>query len=320
MKDGQPEGGAWNFDQENRQTFSNWFKDNSPPQLNSAKTVSDDITRTVATLVEKEFSDHPGSTDNFWLPVNRAESIRWLKAFIRDRLPSFGAYQDLMVSGESMLNHSVLSPLLNLGLLTPQECVEAALKSYESKASPLNSVEGFVRQIIGWREFINGVYWLRMPEYKNVNYLQANRSLPVWFCTAETEMNCLHQVLRQVIDLGYNHHIQRLMVLGNFLLLTGIHPREVDRWYLEMYVDAFDWVMAANVYGMILFADGGFMSTKPHAASGAYINKMSDYCLGCRFKPSMKTGPQACPFNYLYWNFFDQHGEKLKPILASKQF
>jgi len=133
-------------------------------------------------------------------------------------------------------------------------------------------------------------------------------------------MNCLHQVLRQVIDLGYNHHIQRLMVLGNFLLLTGIHPREVDRWYLEMYVDAFDWVMAANVYGMILFADGGFMSTKPHAASGAYINKMSDYCLGCRFKPSMKTGPQACPFNYLYWNFFDQHGEKLKPILASKQF
>jgi deoxyribodipyrimidine photolyase-related protein len=311
MTHGQPIGGAWNFDVKNRQTFSNWIAGGSHRAKRNPESVPDAMTRKVMELVEAEFSDHPGSVENFWLPVTRSEAVQWLEVFIRERLPEFGSYQDLMVAGERTHFHSVLSPLLNLGLLNPRECVEAAIKSWEEKAAPLNAVEGFVRQIIGWREFINGVYWLRMPEYKNANHFKANRSLPPWCYTGKVEMNCLREVLTQVIESGYNHHIQRLMVLGNFFLLTGINPREVDRWFLEMYVDAYDWVMAANVYGMILFADGGFMATKPYAASGAYINKMSNYCEACRFKPSVKTGPTACPYNYLYWNFFATQQENL---------
>jgi deoxyribodipyrimidine photolyase-related protein len=312
MEEGKPIGGKWNFDTENRQTFSKWRQHGEPRPPGTLRSLPDALTRRVIKLVETEFPDHPGSTANFWLPVTRAEALEWLDTFIKDRLPSFGSYQDLMLVNESTHFHSVLSPLLNLGLLTPQECVEAAIHSYESKATPLNAVEGFVRQIIGWREFINGIYWLRMPAYKKSNYLNATRSLPKWFYTAETPMNCLRHVLGQVIDEGYNHHIQRLMVLGNFLLLAGINPREVDRWYLEMYVDAYDWVMAANVYGMILFADGGFLASKPYAASGAYINKMSNYCQGCRFVPTVRTGPTACPYNFLYWNFFHQHEKQLE--------
>jgi deoxyribodipyrimidine photolyase-related protein len=167
-----------------------------------------------------------------------------------------------------------------------------------------------VRQIIGWREFINGVYWLRGPEYKELNELDASHPLPGWFCTGDTPMNCLHQVIHQTLDLGYNHHIQRLMVLGNFMLIAGIRPQEGLRWFLEMYVDAFDWVMAANVIGMALHADGGFMATKPYAATSAYIRKMSDYCAGCRFDPDQKTGPGACPYNYLYWDFIDRHAAR----------
>ena len=213
----------------------------------------------------------------------------------------------MMSTEEWSLFHSVLSPMLNLGLLTPAECAEAALAAYEKKLAPLNSVEGFIRQIIGWREFINGVYWLKGPQYAESNGLHADRPLPEWFYSGDVPMNCLRHVLQQVLAKGWNHHIQRLMVVGNFFLLAGIRPQEAFRWFMEMYVDAFEWVMAANVIGMVCHADGGFMATKPYAGSGAYIHKMSDYCTGCAFSPKLKTGPEACPFNYLYWNFFDQH-------------
>ncbi|MEO8044741.1 MAG: cryptochrome/photolyase family protein [Spartobacteria bacterium] len=306
---GEPVGGAWNFDSENRETLNSWAKAGRPtaPALHEKP---DTITREVIDLVAREFPDHPGKAADMWLPVDRAGARKWLRSFIRTRLPRFGSYEDMMAEGEPFLFHSVLSPMLNLGLLTPRECVEAAITAYEKGAAPLNSVEGFVRQIIGWREFIHGVYWHRGPDYKMLNALEATRPLPEWFYTGETPMNCLHHVLGQTLALGWNHHIQRLMVLGNFLLLTGVRPQEALRWYLEMYVDAFDWVMAANVIGMALHADGGYMATKPYAAGSAYIRKMSDYCAGCRFDPDQKTGPDACPFNYLYWNFIDQHSER----------
>ncbi|MBA3387614.1 MAG: hypothetical protein H0T95_13560 [Chthoniobacterales bacterium] len=179
--------------------------------------------------------------------------------------------------------------------------------------APLNSVEGYVRQVVGWREFINGVYWFRGPEYKMSNSLGANRPLPDWFYTAQTGMNCLHHVLKQNLELGWNHHIQRLMVLGNFCLISGISPQEALRWYNEMYVDAYDWVMAPNVLGMSLYADGGYMASKPYAATSTYINRMSNYCAGCRFDPEQKTGPDACPYNYLYWCFIDEHAERFAP-------
>lgn len=192
------------------------------------------------------------------------------------------------------------------GLLTPRECVEAAIDAYSRGAAPLNSVEGYVRQVIGWREFINGVYWLRGPEYKKLNSLGATRPLPGWFYTGETPMNCLHHVLKQNLALGWNHHIQRLMVLGNFFLISGSSPQEALRWYNEMYVDAYDWVMAANVIGMSLYADSGYMAIKPYAATSTSINRMSNYCAGCPFDPKRKTGPEACPFNYLYRRFIDE--------------
>ncbi len=309
-KSGEPEGGAWNFDAENRQTFTAWKKAGRPGGRAAVRETPDEISREVIALVEREFPDHPGRAADMWLPVDRAGARRWLRRFIAERLPTFGAYEDMMAEGEEVLFHSVLTPMLNLGLLTPRECVEAAIAAYEKGEAPLNSVEGFVRQIIGWREFIHGVYWLRGPEYNELNELGAERPLPAWLYTGDTSMNCLHHVVRQTLELGYNHHIQRLMVLGNFFLIAGIRPQEALRWYLEMYVDAFDWVMGPNVIGMALHADGGFMATKPYAATSTYIRKMSDYCAGCRYDPDKKTGPDACPFNYLYWNFIDHHSDR----------
>lgn len=307
--DGQPVGGRWNFDEENRKTFRDWAKAGQP-QVAVEPVKPDKITREVMALVGREFPKNPGSTEGFWLPVDRDGALRWLDKFIATRLAGFGPWEDLMVEGEELLFHSVISPLINLGLLTPRECIEKAIAAYEKGRAPLNSVEGFVRQIAGWREFINGVYWLKMPEYAEVNGLDAQRALPEFFYTGETEMNCLRQCLRQVLATGFNHHIQRLMVLGNFMLLAGIKPQEALRWYLEMYVDAHDWVMAANVLGMVLHADGGFMATKPYAAGSGYISRMSNYCAGCRYRPEIKTGAEACPFNYLYWDFYARHEKR----------
>lgn len=308
---GKPEGGSWSFDSENRSTASEFLKSHqTPPPLPHPE--HDPITRDVINLVKKNWADHPGDAENFWLPVTREEALRWLDHFIRKKLSGFGPFEDAMISGQNTLYHSVLSPLLNIGLLTPMECIAAALAEYEKGKAPLASVEGFIRQIVGWREFINGIYWLKMPGYRDENFLQASRPLPPWIHSGETDMNCLHQCIKQVNASGYNHHIQRLMVLGNFFMLSGCEPKAVLRWYMEMYVDAYDWVMQPNVLGMILYADGGFIATKPYVAGSGYISKMSNYCQGCRYKPDIKTGPEACPFNYLYWSFFDLHGGKFK--------
>jgi Uncharacterized protein related to deoxyribodipyrimidine photolyase len=307
--DGKPVDDRWNFDEENRKTFRDWTKAGRP----LAEVVNekpDKMTKEVMALVEAEFGPNPGSAEGFWLPVDRAGALRWLERFVATRLAGFGPWEDLMVEGDELLFHAVISPLLNLGLLTPRECLERAIAAYEKGKAPLASVEGFVRQIAGWREFVNGVYWLKMPDYEQVNGLAAERPLPEFFYTGQTEMNCLGQCLRQVLGTGYNHHIQRLMVLGNFLLLAGVRPSEALRWFNEMYVDAHDWVMAANVLGMVLHADGGFMATKPYAAGSGYISRMSNYCAGCRYKPEVKTGPEACPFNYLYWDFYARHEQR----------
>jgi deoxyribodipyrimidine photolyase-related protein len=307
--DGKPVDGRWNFDEDNRKTFRDWTKADRP-RAEVARVKPDRITREVMTLVAKGFASNPGSADDFWLPVDREGALRWLDDFVATRLAGFGPWEDLMVEGEELLFHSVISPLINLGLLTPRECIGRAIAAHEKHRAPLASVEGFVRQIAGWREFVNGVYWLKMPEYETVNGLEAQHPLPDFFYSGDTEMNCLRQCLGQVLATGYNHHIQRLMVLGNFLLLAGVRPAEALRWYLEMYVDAHDWVMAANVLGMVLHADGGFMATKPYAAGSGYISRMSNYCAGCRFKPEIKTGAEACPFNYLYWDFYARHEKR----------
>ena len=307
--DGKPEGGQWNFDRENRRTFRDWEKSGQQPSALPAVT-PDSLTREVMALVDREFPENPGRSADFWLPVTRDDALAWLKAFISERLPFFGDYEDMMAVEHRTLFHSVLSPLLNVGLLTPTECVEAGIGAWREKRAPLNAVEGFVRQIVGWREYVNGLYWLRGPEFRKRNELRAHRPLPEWFHTGETPMNCLAMVIRQLLDTGWNHHIQRLMVLGNFMLLAEIDPGECLRWFSELYVDAFDWVMVPNVIGMICHADGGEMMTKPYAASGAYIDRMSNYCEGCRFDPKIRTGAKACPFNYLYWDFYDRHSAR----------
>lgn len=308
--DGKPVGGAWNFDIENRKTITQW-RAMGPPTPPAAPTGNRDaLTEAVIADVETFFPDSPGEADTFWLPVTRAESLVWLERFVTERLTSFGDFQDLMVTRERTMFHSLISPMINIGLLEPMECVRAAVSAWKNGTAPLSAVEGFVRQILGWREFVNGVYWLRMPDYASVNGLQAHRPLPSFFYTADTDLNCLKCSLQQVIDTGYNHHIQRLMILGNFLLLGGVRPQEALSWFTEMYLDAHDWVMAANVLGMALHADGGFMATKPYAGAGAYISKMSDYCKGCRYKPAVKSGKDACPFTLLYWAFYDRHQER----------
>jgi deoxyribodipyrimidine photolyase-related protein len=306
---GQPKGGAWNFDPENRGTHAALVK--SRDKIPTAPHEKPDaITREVIALVKKEFANHPGDAAEFWLPVTRAGAMGWLKDFVAHRLENFGRWEDVMIEGEDVIFHSVISPLINIGLLQPRECVDAAVAAYDAGRAPIPSVEGFVRQIIGWREFINGVYWHTMPGYPEHNALHATRPLPKWIYTGDTELNCLRQTIRQVVRTAYNHHIQRLMILGNFFLLGGFEPSAVLRWYTEMYADAHDWVMAANVIGMILHADGGYMATKPYAAGAAYIHKMSNYCEGCRYKPTVRTGPDACPFNFLYWNFFAEHADR----------
>jgi len=308
-RNGQPTGGAWNYDADNRQTANAFARSRLRVPVR-AQATPDALTQKVIATVQGEFPTHPGNAADFWLPVTRTGAVAWLRDFITHRLEHFGPWEDMMLAGEPTLFHSVLTPLLNIGLLTPRECVDAAVAAFHDGGAPLASVEGFVRQIIGWREFVNGVYWHRMPGYEELNALAARRPLPPWIYTGETEMNCLREVIGQVVRTGYNHHIQRLMVLGNFFLLGGFSPAAVLRWYLEMYVDAHDWVMAANVIGMVLHADGGYMATKPYAAGAGYIHKMSNYCAGCRYRPEARTGPDACPFNYLYWNFYATHEKR----------
>ncbi|MDZ7600738.1 MAG: cryptochrome/photolyase family protein [Hoeflea sp.] len=307
MVDGEPEGGQWNYDSDNRKALPDGTRIPVRPIF-----PPDGITREVMDLVAQRFAGHFGDLEPFDHPVTRADALAYLDWFIAEALPGFGDWQDAMKQGEALLFHSHLSALINCGLLGPRECCDRAVTAWREGNAPLNAVEGFVRQIIGWREFIRGVYWLKMPDYAQANALSATRKLPGFFWTGVTEMNCLHQAISETKAHAYAHHIQRLMILGNFCLLAGIDPQEVQEWFLIVYWDAYEWVEMPNVVGMALYADGGFLASKPYAASGAYINKMSDYCAGCRFDVKQKSGKSACPFNYLYWNFLSVNESTLR--------
>jgi len=306
MEDGQPAGGKWNYDMANRKRLPQGMT--TPTRL---RFPPDEATQAVMALVERRFSGHCGSLEAFGWPVTRADALRMLQEFITDALPHFGDYQDAMQAGAPFLFHSLLSAALNIGLLSPREVCAAAEAAGASGAAPLNAVEGFVRQILGWREYVRGVYWSWMPGYAQRNALQANRRLPEFYWTGETKMRCLREVIADTMKYAYSHHIQRLMVTGNFALLAGIAPQEVERWYMAVYADAYEWVEMPNTLGMAVFADGGQMASKPYAASGAYIDRMSDYCSGCAYEVKLKTGPRACPFNYLYWAFLIRHEQRL---------
>jgi len=308
LMDGEkPEGGDWNYDSENRK----------PPKEgldvpDTYMSEPDEITRDVMGLVDAHFSDHFGDLEPFHFAVTRDQALLALNQFIDERLSNFGDYQDAMVQDNPWMFHSHLSFYINCGLLLPMECVEAAEQAYRDGHAPLNAVEGFIRQIIGWREYVRGVYWLKMPDYETENFFEAKRKLPALYWGADTQMNCLSQCVKETRENAYAHHIQRLMVLGNFALIAGLDPTEVNEWYMIVYADAYQWVELPNVTGMILFADGGALGSKPYAASGAYINKMSDYCKSCRYKVTKKNGPDVCPFNYLYWDFLIRNEEKLR--------
>ena len=302
-----PVGGRWNYDAENRKTPKQHL-DIPSPYL----TPNDVITTNVIDMVEQEFSQHFGDLSPFEFAVTRPQALAVLNQFIQQRLISFGDYQDAMLEGEPWLYHSHIGMYLNIGLLLPLEVIQAVEQAYYQHNAPINAVEGFIRQVLGWREYIRGVYWNSGPEYKHLNHLDAHNKLPSFFWSAETELNCLKQCITETKQNAYAHHIQRLMVLGNFTLLTGIHPDHVNEWYLAVYADAYEWVELPNVNGMVLHADGGLLASKPYAASGAYINKMSNYCKNCSYKVSKKNGPDACPFNYLYWNFMIKNRKQLQ--------
>jgi deoxyribodipyrimidine photolyase-related protein len=306
MEGDAPEGGQWNFDHDNRKALP------ARTQLPVRRRFAPDaMTRDVISLVASRFGNHFGDLEPFGWAVTRAGALQALEDFIAHGLGGFGDYQDAMRTGEDFLYHSLISPYLNCGLLTAREVCDAAESAYRRGTAPLNAVEGFIRQIIGWREFVRGIYWTRMPDYAHTNHLQATRALPSLFWTGETELNCLKECIRTTRQHAYAHHIQRLMVTGNFALLAGIAPAAVEEWYLVVYADAYEWVELPNVHGMVLHADGGLLGSKPYAASGAYINRMSDYCTGCRYDPDVKSGPDACPFNYLYWHFLIENQGKL---------
>ncbi|MEC7485391.1 MAG: cryptochrome/photolyase family protein [Pseudomonadota bacterium] len=306
MEGGEPVGGKWNYDADNRES-----PDLSLTVPKPTAFTPDAITAEVLDLVAARCADHFGDLDDFGFAVTRAQALAVLDGFIAERLPLFGTYQDAMIADEPWMYHSHICLYLNAGLLRPAEAVRAAEAAWHTGHAPLNAVEGFIRQILGWREFVRGIYWLKMPDYAGMNYLEADRPLPEFFWSGETGMNCMKQSIDQTRRYAYAHHIQRLMVLGNFALLAGIAPRHVNEWYLVVYADAYEWVELPNVSGMVLFADGGYLASKPYAAGGAYINRMSNYCAGCRYKVARKNGEEACPFNYLYWDFLIRNRDRL---------
>lgn len=313
MDGDQPRGGRWNFDAENRKPLAGGL---DLPQRERAPI--DAITREVLDLVGERFAGHFGSLDDFDWEVTRDGALKALDDFITQALPRFGDYQDAMAADVPFVFHAVISPYLNAGLLTPHEVCQRAQQEFDAKRAPLNAVEGFIRQILGWREYVRGMYWLKMPDYADTNALQAKRPLPWFYWTGETEMRCLSQVIGMTHRHAYSHHIQRLMVTGNFALIAGIAPREVEEWYLIVYADAYEWVELPNTHGLSLYADGGLMASKPYASGGAYIDRMSDFCGGCAYDVKKKSGPRACPFNYLYWAFLIRNASRLRgnPRLA----
>jgi deoxyribodipyrimidine photolyase-related protein len=302
-----PVGGRWNFDADNRENFGS----DGPGVLAAPlRFAPDSITREVLALVEREYGDHPGQTAHFDWPLTRDEALEALDDFIVHRLPQFGRWQDAMWTDTPWLFHSRLACALNLKLLNPREVCGAAIHAYESGDAPIEAVEGFVRQILGWREYVRGLYFTRMPGYLDDNALDARQPLPSFYWHGNTEMACLRDAIGQTLRHGYAHHIQRLMVTGLFALLLGVRPRTVHEWYLAVYVDAVEWVEAPNTLGMSQFADGGVIASKPYVASGKYIERMSNYCSGCRYKPALATGDKACPFTTLYWDFLDRHATR----------
>jgi len=308
MNGDKPVGGQWNYDKDNRETFGS----SGPGKIKAPRSFRlDAVTRSVVEMVERRFPDSPGSLDRFDYPVTRQQALDALRDFVEHRLKYFGTYQDAMVTGHPYLYHSRISSALNLHLLDPHRAIDAAVEAYRDGAAPINAVEGFVRQILGWREFVRGVYWLKMPGYARENALGADLPMPAFMWTGDTEMNCVRQCVGQLVDHAYAHHIQRLMVLGLFPLLLGVKPFDVHRWHLSMYVDAVDWVSLPNVIGMSQYADGGVVASKPYSASGNYINRMSDYCSGCRYDPRKSVGEEACPITTLYWDFLSRNRQRL---------
>jgi len=305
MEEDGPAGGRWNFDAENRKRMPGGIVPPPPPAF-----PPDATTQAVMALVEEWFGEHFGSTEGFGFPVTGEEAALALDHFASERLAEFGDWQDFMRAADPVLFHALLSPLLNLGLLDPLVVCRTAEEAWRRGLVPLNAAEGFIRQILGWREYVRGIYWLHMPGYAHRNALGATRQLPWFYWSAETRMHCLARTVGDTRGNAYAHHIQRLMVAGNFALLAGLDPDQVDEWYLIVYADAYQWVEMPNVRGMALFADGGVMGSKPYAASGAYINRMSDYCGRCAYDVKQTVGPRACPFNALYWDFIARHAER----------
>ena len=301
-----PVGGRWNYDAENRKRMPPGVRPPSAPRF-----PPDAVTQAVMALVSDRFGDHFGSVENFSLPVTAEQAALALDHFLGERLDAFGDWQDFMRAGDPVLFHALVSTSLNLGLLDPLAVCRAAERAWREGLAPLNAAEGFVRQVLGWREYVRGMYWLHMPEYGRRNALDATRPLPEFYWSGDTRMNCLAHVVADTRRNAYAHHIQRLMITGNFALLAGLDPDAVDEWYLVVYADAYEWVEMPNVRGMALFADGGIMGSKPYAASGAYINRMSDYCRGCAYDPRGTVGEGACPFNALYWDFMDRNAVRL---------
>lgn len=309
MDEGKPVGGDWNFDKENRGNFGK----SGPEEANNGPAHRNDaLTQEVLELVGSRFADHPGSLDSFAWAVTREEARRDLKQFIEQRLPVFGQYQDAMWTDEPWLYHSLLSSSLNLKLLNPREVVDAAEQAYRRGHAPIAAVEGFIRQILGWREYVRGIYWTHMPEYLDRNAMGAKEPLPDFYWTGETDLKCLKQAIGQTLEHGYAHHIQRLMVTGLYALLLGVDPKRLHEWYLAVYVDAVEWVELPNTLGMSQYGDGGLMASKPYIATGSYIHKMSNYCKNCPKNPKEKTGDDACPFTTLYWDYLIRHENKLR--------
>ena len=306
---GEPAGGEWNYDADNRESFGAGGPGAVPPPPAFAP---DEVTRGVLELVEARYGDHPGTLEGFAEAVTPEQAREALAAFVRDRLPRFGRHQDAMWEGEPFLYHSRLSAVLNLKLLDPRDCIEAAEDAWRAGEAPLAAVEGFIRQILGWREYVRGIYWLFMPGYASRNALACDdRDVPAFYWSGETRMACVADALRNVLDHGYAHHIQRLMVLGLFAQLLGVHPYRFHQWHMALYLDAVDWVSLPNTLGMSQYGDGGLVGTKPYCASGRYIDRMSNHCGGCPYDPGESLGDRACPFTTLYWDFLARHRERL---------
>lgn len=306
MDGDQPVGGQWNFDAENRKAAGIDLFMPRPKHF-----PPDAITQDVLALVDARFSNHFGDLAPFWFAVSRADAEAAFAAFVQQALPLFGDYQDAMLTGEPFLYHAVISQYLNCGLLDPLRICQQVDAAYRAGEAPLNAAEGFIRQIIGWREYVRGIYWLKMPGYDRSNFFDHTRPLPDFYWTAETEMACIKAAVSQTKAQAYAHHIQRLMVTGNFAMLAGVDPHALHEWYLSVYADAYEWVELPNTVGMSQFADGGLLASKPYAASGAYINRMSNYCGSCGYEVKQRTGPNACPFNALYWDFIARHRDKI---------